>query len=107
MLHISSPQELDLSLVTSLDALTSVHQVHGLNVKQLKLILQQNCINYKGCVEKDELQVRVRRLWQAKEDERIKVAAIVQAGDLGKGWGWGKGEAGRGSRWPLECRLEI
>ena len=53
-------------------------------MKQLKLILQQNCINYKVCVEKDELQVRVRRLWQAKEDERIKVAAIVQAGDIGK-----------------------
>ena len=71
--------------MTSPDALTSVHQVHGLSVK---LILQQNCINYKGCVEKEELQVRVRRMWQAKEDERIKVAAIVQAGDLGKGWGW-------------------
>ena len=28
-----------------------------------------------------------------QEDERIKVAAIVQAGDLGKGWGWGKGWA--------------
>ena len=55
-------------------------------MKQLKLILQQNCINYKECVEKDELQVRVHCLWQAKEDERIKVAAIVQAGDLGKGW---------------------
>ena len=63
---ISYLQEVDLSLVTSLDALSSVHQVHGLSVKQLKLILQQNCINYKGCVEKDELQVRVRRLWQAK-----------------------------------------
>ena len=31
----------------------------------------------------------MHRLWQAKEDERIKVAAIVQAGDLGKG-GLGK-----------------
>ena len=50
-------------------------------MKQLK---QQNCINHKGCVEKDELQVRVHRLWQAKEDERIKVATIVQAGDIGK-----------------------
>ena len=28
----------------------------------------------------------MHRLWQAMEDERIKVAAIVQAGDLGKGW---------------------
>ena len=70
--------------MTSLDALTSVHQVHGLSVKQLKLILQQNCINYKGCVEREELQVRVRRLWQAKEEERIKVATKV----LSKRWGW-------------------
>ena len=29
--------------------------------------------------------MRVHRLWQAKEEERIKVAAIVQAGNLGKG----------------------
>ena len=42
--------------------------------------------------------MRVRRLWQAKEDERIKVAAIVQAGDLGKGWDWEGGGGGRGSR---------
>ena len=42
--------------------------------------------------------MRVRRLWQTKEDERmIKVAAIVQAGDLGKGWGWEGGGGGRGS----------
>ena len=70
---------MDLSLVTSLDALTSVHQVHSLSVKQLKLTLQQNCINYKGCVEREELQVRVRRLWQAKEEERIKVATKVKS----------------------------
>ena len=86
--------------MTSLDALTSVHHVHGLSVKQLKLILQQNCINYKGCVEKEECQARVHRLWQAKEDERIKVAPIVQAGDLGKGWarkmiGLGEDKGGR------------
>ena len=77
-------QEVDLSQVTSLDGLTSVQQVLGLSVKQLKLILQQNCINYKGCVEKEELQVRVRRLWQAKEEERIKVAQLAQAGDAGE-----------------------
>ena len=53
--------------------------------------------------------MRVRRLWQAKEEERIKVATKVgnlsnrwgweimvatNVGDLSKRWGWGKGGAG-------------
>jgi len=77
-------QEIDVSQVMSLEGLTSVHQVQGLSVKQLKLLLQQNCINYKGCVEKEELQLRVRRLWQAKEGGRGKGAQLAQAGDAGE-----------------------
>lgn len=54
-----------------------------LSVKQLKLILQANCINYKGCVEKSELVERLVRLWKAKEEEKIRLATIAQTGSLG------------------------
>ena len=39
-------------------------------MRQLKLILQRNCINYKGCVEKQELLERVVRLWRARQQEK-------------------------------------
>ena len=41
-----------------------------LPVRQLKLILQRNCINYKNCIEKEELQKRVRMLWKSRVKEK-------------------------------------
>ena len=45
-------------------------QLNELSVRQLKIILQRNCINYKGCVEKHELLNRVQRLWDARQEEK-------------------------------------
>ncbi len=77
-------QEVDYSQVTSLDALSEEGQIKELSVKQLKLILQRNCINYKGCVEKRELSDKVATLWRAKEEEKIRQATIAQMGNIGQ-----------------------
>ena len=45
-------------------------QIQKLSVRELKIILQTNCINYKGCVEKHELSERVVRLWHARQEEK-------------------------------------
>lgn len=71
-------------MVTSLEVLTDESQISELSVKQLKLILQKNCINYKGCVEKRELLEKVVRLWQSRKEEKIRQATIAQTGDTSK-----------------------
>ena len=55
-----------------------------LSVRQLKLILQRNCINYKGCVEKRELCDKVVTLWRAREEEKVRQATIAQTGNIGE-----------------------
>lgn len=79
-------QDMDFSAVTSLGALTAESQISELSVKQLKMILQRNCINYKGCVEKRELLEKVVRLWQAREEEKIRQVTIAQSGNIGEHW---------------------
>ena len=68
-------------LVTNITDLTCADQIDLLPVKILKIILQRNCINYKGCVEKEELKDRVKRLWKAREKSKALEDKI--AGDLG------------------------
>ena len=55
-----------------------------LPVKILKIILRRNCIDYRGCVEKEELQERVKRLWKAREKQKEMGDKIANSGDLGK-----------------------
>lgn len=50
--------------------LTSVEQVELLSPREMKQILQDNFIDYKGCLEKSELQSRVRSLYQEKACDR-------------------------------------
>ena len=45
-------------------------QIKELTVKQLKVVLKKNCIDFKGCVEKQELTERVKRLWTARKKEK-------------------------------------
>ena len=54
--------------------LESENQIDELSIKQLKVILKKNCIDFKGCVEKQELTERVKRLWLAKIKEKGKVS---------------------------------
>lgn len=50
----------------NIDDLKSEEEVQALTVRQMKLILTRNFVDYKGCCEKDELLVRVLRLWRER-----------------------------------------
>ncbi len=63
-------QTVDLASVSTIDELDREEDISLLSVKQLKTILQRNCIDYKGCVEKDELLTKVKTLWRAREEQR-------------------------------------
>ncbi|XP_054166385.1 E3 ubiquitin-protein ligase RNF34-like [Oppia nitens] len=51
----------------NIDDIKSMDQLKDLSVKQLKLILTRNFIDYKGCVEKEELFNKVERLWNDRQ----------------------------------------
>ena len=61
---------LDTSSITKIEDLQDESQIDLLSVRQLKRILLQNCIDYHGCVEKQELMDRVHRLWQEKAEQK-------------------------------------
>ena len=56
--------------VSNIDEVDNEEDIDELSVKQLKIILQRNCVNYKGCVEKTELLAKVKTLWNAREEEK-------------------------------------
>lgn len=45
-------------------------ELEYLNVKQLKNLLSTNRVDYKGCIERQELLNRVSRLWQEYKQSR-------------------------------------
>ncbi|KAM9743583.1 E3 ubiquitin-protein ligase RNF34-like isoform 2-T2 [Menidia menidia] len=54
----------------SLSDISSVRDIEGLSVRQLKEILARNFVNYSGCCEKWELVERVSRLYRETEENR-------------------------------------
>ncbi|XP_022109680.1 E3 ubiquitin-protein ligase RNF34-like isoform X2 [Acanthaster planci] len=62
---------------TSISDLKTIDEIADLTVRQLKEILILNFINYKGCVERWELEERVRRLYTEKEGFKIKEQAAA------------------------------
>ncbi|XP_075960928.1 E3 ubiquitin-protein ligase RNF34a isoform X3 [Anarhichas minor] len=54
----------------SLSDLSSLRDIEGLSVRQLKEILARNFVNYSGCCEKWELVERVNRLYREKENRK-------------------------------------
>ena len=63
-------QNFDPTTVLDLDDLHAEGEIAALPVRRLKLILQRNCINYRNCIEKEELQKRVRMLWKSRVKEK-------------------------------------
>lgn len=55
-----------------LDDIHDVDSIEDLSIKQLKEILVNNFVNFRGCCEKWELTDRVKRLWQAKQLNKEK-----------------------------------
>lgn len=50
----------------------SEDDVPDLSVRQLKLLLTRNFVNYRGCCEKEELQEKAIRLMREKRDAKGK-----------------------------------
>ena len=70
---------LDTSSICKIEDLNDESQIDLLTVRQLKRILLQNCIDYRGCVEKYELLDRVHRLWHERVDQKGKEDKMVAA----------------------------
>ncbi|XP_077416598.1 E3 ubiquitin-protein ligase RNF34a isoform X2 [Vanacampus margaritifer] len=82
----TSPQTQRL-LRASLSDISSVGDIEGLSVRQLKEILARNFVNYSGCCEKWELVERVSRLYRETEENRKSLenvsSTVTKDGDKG------------------------
>uniref|UniRef100_A0A8C5LLH4 RING-type E3 ubiquitin transferase n=1 Tax=Leptobrachium leishanense TaxID=445787 RepID=A0A8C5LLH4_9ANUR len=65
----TEPQELSRARA-SLSDLSTLAEIEGLTIRQLKEILARNFVNYSGCCEKWELVDKVRRLYKETEENR-------------------------------------
>ncbi len=63
--------------IASMSDIHQESQLQELSVRELKIILQANCINYRGCVEKRELLEKVVQLWRARQEEKGKHEASL------------------------------
>ncbi|XP_067668264.1 E3 ubiquitin-protein ligase RNF34-like isoform X1 [Haliotis asinina] len=64
-----------------LDNISSVEEVDTLTVRQLKEVLANNFVDYKGCCEKSELTDRVKRLWNEEQINRDKAEKMRENAD--------------------------
>jgi len=64
----------------SLSELNTEEKIEDLNIRELKEILAANFVDYKGCVEKNELIERVRRLYRDREMEKQRAKDFEKAG---------------------------
>ncbi|XP_007489929.1 E3 ubiquitin-protein ligase RNF34 isoform X1 [Monodelphis domestica] len=65
----------------SLSDLSSLEDVEGMSVRQLKEILARNFVNYSGCCEKWELIERVNRLYKENEENQKSYGDKTQLND--------------------------
>ena len=56
----------------SLSEVHSEEKIEDLSVRELKEILASNFVDFKGCVEKNELLEKVRRLYRDRQNEKLK-----------------------------------
>jgi len=66
----SSPRRFANQGMVYLSEIESLEDLNELSTKQVKELLAMNRVNFKGCVEKDELLKIVERLW--KQEQRNK-----------------------------------
>ncbi|POI31634.1 hypothetical protein CIB84_004616 [Bambusicola thoracicus] len=65
----------------SLSDISSLEDIEGLSVRQLKEILACNFVNYSGCCEKWELVEKVSRLYRESEENHKTQGEKVQLND--------------------------
>lgn len=44
--------------------------IKNFSTRQLKVLLDDNCVDYRGCIEKDELVQRAMMLWHSKRQQQ-------------------------------------
>lgn len=70
MLSFQNPGLSKKKARASLSDLSSLEEVEGMSVRQLKEILARNFVNYSGCCEKWELVEKVNRLYKENEENQ-------------------------------------
>ncbi|BFZ18301.1 hypothetical protein BsWGS_21340 [Bradybaena similaris] len=61
---------------TQLDDITEISDIDALTVRQLKELLVNNFVDYKGCCEKAELVQKTKRLWKDHQENKIRARRI-------------------------------
>nr|XP_027202502.1 E3 ubiquitin-protein ligase RNF34-like [Dermatophagoides pteronyssinus] len=57
----------------TLDDINDADEIRNFSIKQLKLLLTRNFVNFKGCIERDELVAKVLLLYNdKKQNDRLK-----------------------------------
>lgn len=59
-----------------IDDFSSIEELQNLSPKDLKILLTLNRIDYRGCVEKQELVDRVTRLWEDNNEQKKGKTAV-------------------------------
>ncbi|RWS29180.1 zinc finger protein-like protein [Leptotrombidium deliense] len=68
----------------NINDLKSEDDIQNLSVRQLKLLLTRNFVNYKGCCEKEELAQKVLRLWRENQQTSIKDPEEIEESNVCK-----------------------
>jgi hypothetical protein len=61
----------------NINDLKSERDIRDLGVRQLKLLLTRNYVNYQGACEKEELQEKVIRLWKQTTEEKGTIFKFI------------------------------
>lgn len=66
----------------SLNEIENKDEIDNLTVKQLKIILTNNFVDYRGCKEKHELITKVKMLWDSRQaNKRLYEKLLNPSGD--------------------------
>uniref|UniRef100_A0A0B7AXL4 RING-type domain-containing protein n=2 Tax=Arion vulgaris TaxID=1028688 RepID=A0A0B7AXL4_9EUPU len=65
---------------TQLDDIAEISNIDDLSIRQLKELLVNNFVDYKGCCEKAELVEKTKRLWRDYQENKTR-AHIIQKQD--------------------------
>ena len=69
----SSPRRFANHGLVYLSEIETVTDLQELSTKQIKDLLAMNRVNFKGCVEKDELLKILQRLWEQEQRNKSNV----------------------------------
>lgn len=80
---------------TQLDDVKAVEDVENLTVRQLKELLVNNFVDYRGCCERSELVEKVKNLWRDHQ-ENVAIAQEIQEEEQSEAAGLSTKKAGMG-----------